>query len=660
MPNLDDRTFLDIVEEAKKMIPTRCPHWTDFNPSDPGITVVELLAWMTEMIIYRLNRIPEKNYLKFLELMGVRLRPQQPARAWIVCKTAERASQADLGKVAAGTRLSTTEIDGERIGFETDQDLHLSAAKVIKVVFSHRAADGSETVADLYPQAQDLVSSPMELPIFWGEAGAGIGSPTVSHDGGGYEFSIAVDLPKISPFLVRLLPLSKAGSQNITWQYSSPSGWQDIKPILDGSNGLRQTGIVEFEQLSGWAKRLEYASDGYWLRAVCRPPEPYFLPRFKGLHLNAVGAIQAESHRNEILGSSTGEPYQIFRFVRNPLLPEPEIIVRELDHPTEKQAQDIKKLLNGNVIESPTGLGLWVRWHEKENLFASSPSDRHYTLDLQKGEISFGDGRRGMVPPTGMDNIRANRYYTGGGSRGNVGRNTIITLNTPVAFVTAVSNPGPAGGGADLEGVEEAKLRAPWMLKHRYRAVTTEDFEHLAKEASGEVAKALCFAEEGRIEMVIVPKGRPDDLSERLELGGLLRQKVQAYLDERRLITTRLSVVGPVYKQVYLDAKIVLLPEKAGIQTQLMNELTKELRRFLHPLEGGASGEGWPLGRSIHISEIYYLLERVSGVDYVDTVRLREAPEGDGLDRIVMRDSDGRRAYPELARCALEISIISE
>ena len=67
-PNLDDRTYEDIVDEAIRLIPQYCPEWTNFNQSDPGITLIHLFAWMAEMIIYRLNRVPEKNYLAFLDL----------------------------------------------------------------------------------------------------------------------------------------------------------------------------------------------------------------------------------------------------------------------------------------------------------------------------------------------------------------------------------------------------------------------------------------------------------------------------------------------------------------------------------------------------------------------------------------------------------------
>src|SRR5580704_8066661 len=78
-PNLDDRSFQDIVDDAKRQIGRRCPEWTDHNVSDPGVTLIELFAYMTEMMLYRMNQVPEKNYLKFLEMIGIGLEPATPA-----------------------------------------------------------------------------------------------------------------------------------------------------------------------------------------------------------------------------------------------------------------------------------------------------------------------------------------------------------------------------------------------------------------------------------------------------------------------------------------------------------------------------------------------------------------------------------------------------
>ena len=80
-PNLDDRRFQDLVDDAKRLVQRRCPEWTDHNVSDPGVTLIETFAFMTDQLLYRLNRVPDRLYIKFLELIGVHLLPPTPARA---------------------------------------------------------------------------------------------------------------------------------------------------------------------------------------------------------------------------------------------------------------------------------------------------------------------------------------------------------------------------------------------------------------------------------------------------------------------------------------------------------------------------------------------------------------------------------------------------
>ena len=92
---LDDRGFQELVSEARTRITQRCPEWTEHNVSDPGITLIELFAWMTEMTTYRLNRVPDKIYVRLLELLGVPLRPPTPARANVRFTARRGADRAD-------------------------------------------------------------------------------------------------------------------------------------------------------------------------------------------------------------------------------------------------------------------------------------------------------------------------------------------------------------------------------------------------------------------------------------------------------------------------------------------------------------------------------------------------------------------------------------
>src|SRR5439155_10380521 len=127
-PKLDDRTYADLVAEALRLIPRYCPEWTDHNPSDPGITLLELTAWMTEIILYRLNRVPEKNYLAFLDLIGIKLRPPQPARGLI---TSELVEGAEKQLIREGTQVATPQAaDEDTVIFETQRELVVCAAKL--------------------------------------------------------------------------------------------------------------------------------------------------------------------------------------------------------------------------------------------------------------------------------------------------------------------------------------------------------------------------------------------------------------------------------------------------------------------------------------------------------------------------------------------------
>src|SRR4051795_11757422 len=70
LPILDDRTYADLVAEMRALIPSLCPEWTDHNPADPGITLVELFAWLTEMLLYRVNEVTDEHRLPFLRLIN--------------------------------------------------------------------------------------------------------------------------------------------------------------------------------------------------------------------------------------------------------------------------------------------------------------------------------------------------------------------------------------------------------------------------------------------------------------------------------------------------------------------------------------------------------------------------------------------------------------
>src|SRR3954451_13515107 len=129
VPNLDDRRFQDLVDDAKRLVQQRLPEWSDHNVSDPGVTLIELFAWMADQLLYRLNRVPDRNYVKFLELIGVRLFPPRAARTAVTFRLT--APQATDVRIPADTQITTVRsAERDAVTFSTASDLTIVACSV--------------------------------------------------------------------------------------------------------------------------------------------------------------------------------------------------------------------------------------------------------------------------------------------------------------------------------------------------------------------------------------------------------------------------------------------------------------------------------------------------------------------------------------------------
>jgi hypothetical protein len=405
----------------------------------------------------------------------------------------------------------------------------------------------------------------------------------------------------------------------LLWEYSGEHGWRHLNVLEDGTRAMSETGALIFLAPRDWRATTIAGTHAFWLRGRLQLGTYLPPPRLRALYLNAVEAIQKRHVEGEILGSSTGEPRQSFTLRYRPLLAAPKIFVKE-------------KASDGGEAPKPE----WVEWDGVDYLLSSRPSDRHFAADLRLGTVTFGDARHGMIPPRLANNIRAD-YQVGGGVLGNVSKGSITAVDTDLPGIT-VTNVMPARGGTEGETIEEAELRGPATLKHRDRAVTCEDYERLALEATREVAKAYCFPEPGGVELLIVPRaegGTPRP-------SGHLVRRVAAYLDARRIITTRLCISGPRYEEIQLRAEVALQPSHMASFAVVRADCERRLQALVDPLHGGADGTGWPLGRAVHSSEIYRLLLQMPQIDHASTVLLRKS--GDRSWREIVEVD--KRAYP--------------
>jgi predicted phage baseplate assembly protein len=261
--------------------------------------------------------------------------------------------------------------------------------------------------------------------------------------------------------------------------------------------------------------------------------------------------------------------------------------------------------------------GPWVPWTEVVDFHGSTAVDRHYVLTRATGEIAFGDGAHGAIPPRGRENVRLARYRTGGGEAGNRPAGAIARLLSTIPYVDAAINVEPAFGGIAAEDTGALVARGPRILRHGGRAVVAQDFEDLAYAASGGVARARAVPTPGRVGVVIVPLGD----EERPMPDAELIERVEQYVRERSGAIFDLWVAGPGWLRVDVEAELV--PTALELATDVENAVRARLRAFLHPLTGG-TGSGWPLGRRMFRSDLRAVIERTPGVDHMRTLRVHE------------------------------------
>jgi predicted phage baseplate assembly protein len=620
LPTIDNRRYDDILAELRTRIPRYTPEWTDLNDNDPGITLAQLFAWLTDMLLYRLGRVPELNYLKFLELLGMELLPAEPAVVEITFPVAGTAT-APTVIVPARTQVSAESTDSPApIVFETDRALVALAAELASLQsfdgFSFR--DLTEANRDASQGFQPFGPAAAKDSAFYlGFRSTGPLPRT--------ELNLAVVVRQegaargVSCDALRTVPHASA---TIAWEYWNGTEWRALDLLKDETLALTRSGHV---YLRTPAPGLiapdvfgEVPDPRHWIRARLTSAQYERAPTLTAVRTNTIAATQAETVRDEVLGGSDGRPNQVFKVANTPVL------------------RDTLRL------EVNEGDG-FVAWTRADDFFGAGPHDRHYVLDRTTGEVRFGDGVHGAIPVGNSDlpgsNVVAREYRFGGGVRGNVAPGKITTLLTSIEGIddAGVGNLLAATSGRPEETLDEAKLRVPRAIRSRCRAVTNEDFEQLAMQSANvRRAKALPLTHPefpgvkipGVVTVIVVPDGEAPNPT---PSEGTLRS-VCAYLNQARLLTTELYVVPPRYQRVHVTAEVVA--EDGADLAEVKKAIDQALTDYFHPLRGGEQGQGWPFGGDIFYSRVYGRAS-VSGVQRIERLVIaldgKEAPECSNL-----------------------------
>lgn len=605
--NLDDRTFDELVDECIGRIPRYCPEWTDRNLSDPGVTLIELFAWLTDQMLMRFNQVPRKNYIAFLELLGIRLDPPTPAQTnltfYLTCDLPSAYTIPRGAEVA--TERTETE---EAIIFSTDEDLTIGKPILRHFLTAPIADDTPQALSDRTSHWDRLGESAWtgsEQSLFAEQPQSGNCFYLVI----GYAANVAEagESPAASEDLLNgnVLAITFHGARGTPTgidPHAPPRRWEawDGKlwqPVLLGESYDTTRGF-SFNEVAQQGGNPEQGADvvlhlppifpvtsftayrGHWLRCVLTDPQsnqPAYAssPRVTGLAVRTIGGtVQASQSLligEEQLGISDGKPGQSFEVQSPPILDRRE----------------------GEYIAVTPPSGLPQIWQEVTDFADSSSEDLHYTIDSLTGTIQFGPlirepealklqmplGDRILASPSGetfsSDKLQQRllehqygavptrgsvitmvAYRTGGGKKGNVQAGTLRFLKSAIPYVASVTNYYPARNGADAESLDQAVLQAPRILRTRDRAVTAEDFEVLTQQAgAGAIARVKCLSASasqsaGRVSLLVVPQANTTDA---IDLG-------LGIPPERFALTSRLE------QQVlnYLDQRRLL-----GVQVQL-------------------------------------------------------------------------------------------
>ena len=756
LPNLDDRRWADLVDEGRALIPRYAPRWTDHNVHDPGITLIELFAWLTEMTVYRLNRVPARHRRKFLELIGYSPLPPRAATTALALTPDPATPPFEL---PAGVQFEALASDGAVIPFRTMRDLSVGDVQLAAVQvrsslggFADRTRDWRDGLP-IEPFGRDpqpgaalylgFAVVPTQLPLALAfrlaEAGAGAEErERIRRE----EAARRADCRPVRPDIPcggapPALPapvdeLLRHHSARTVWESftSAPGGWVTLDAVAglaragvgqvrDDTRDLSLDGMVEVNLPASLAPTVAgvVATPLFYLRCQLDAGAYDTPPSLSAIAPNGVVAEQAipawrrlsiaagvvATGTPPVPGGTTGVALAMDDGVVTALSFQTAVsnrpVVRVLDFvaPTVTLPGEI----TWELIPAGVGTGLpgqaaalpeapvlvdtlrvythdgtaWQEWTRREDFMASRRTDFHFAVDATSGIVTFADGDRGRVPPTGA--LILATYHVSRAEQGNVAspaplraaatpQNDVLLAPLPAGARSQLARIAallaPAAGGAAAEELAHAAGRAVEVL-HAHerlldlctearcrtlddvvrqqvrslraptRGVNLLDIERLALDVPGtHVARARawasahpdhpCLDAPGVVTVVIVPdlpRPRPEPSP------GLLRT-VKRYLARRRMICTRLEVVGPSYLEVRVAASVRTC---AGASEALVERRIREaLNAFLDPRTGGPAGAGWPFGRDVYRSEILQLLDGVTGVDHVLELTLQGGAGG--------------------------------
>ncbi|MEV6824483.1 putative baseplate assembly protein [Amycolatopsis sp. NPDC051102] len=550
-PKLDDLTWADLMAAIRRRIPAESDgRWTLHAPADPGVTLLELFAYLLEQRLFWLDQVPDALVVAVLRLLG--LEPPRPARPAVTVLRVGPAARPGL-VVPKGTAFWRDPAGAVR--FTLDDDVAVFPADGVVGVWTDR------------DRTADLVAG-RGVPLF-----AADGRPasvrftlplTGSHPASGWlSLLFEVDSPVPPSWSSRAVDVGAPA----VLRWSALGEGSEPRPfaeVVDGTGGFRRSGVVRLRPPAGWTSGERGVLVSTEAATFAAPP------RLVQVAVNVSAARHLEHRTGDVAGQT-----EAWLKLPGQRLVLPDAADRLLDAVVHLAGEE---------------------WTAVPDFTFGASADRTFVLSRSEGACVFGDGLTGRIPRP-SDAVRV-EYAVGGGRAGNGG----VTANWVSESGLTAANPVQAAEGADPETVAEARGRAASALGEVTRAVTAADFVTLARTTAGvAVARAYaalgahpgypCSRVPGAVTVHIVPSATTDVVAPQPDPAMICA--VAARLERARLLATEVFVRGPVYRDVGLRVDLSGAPaDRARVSTVV----TAALRGYL--------GDDWPFGGALRPSAL--------------------------------------------------------
>jgi hypothetical protein len=373
--------------------------------------------------------------------------------------------------------------------------------------------------------------------------------------------------------------------------------------IRDETRGLSEPGMIQLSLQRAPDEAELFGTAAHWVRLSPSAAAGGWLPRIRGVHLNAAYADSVETRELESLGHSSGIPQQLFHLAGVPV--DAGSLELRVAEPLGEE-----DLLSGTLdVAAAAGAKVahWVRWLEAEDFSAADGQSRVFLLDPETGLIQFGDGRRGAIPPLGAE-LLAMRYRCVAGEAGNtIAPGAAIQLVSPIASVERVTALDAAAGGSDAETGEQARRRGRAKLRHGDRIITLADLEDYVLARSPAIAQVRAANRGGTVRLVVATKGAAPCPG-----PAMLRALERSVREAAGYGVAReggVDIVAP--RLLPLRVRLILEPDDPDKYIEMADSAEAALVRLFDQAAGGFDGRGWPLGRAPVASDIAAALEPV-------------------------------------------------